>query len=207
MKLILESPNLEDFLENTAIINYQEASIAKKVQEIRDAIPSLEAQARLAFDFTRDQIRHSFDKCDLLVTVSASEVLAAETGICFAKAHLLAALFRGLAIPTGFCYQRVMRQGTPESGFALHGLNAAYFSSVGWVRLDPRGNRDGVLSTFNLRKEQLAYQLNLSLGERDYPYVYRSPLSSVLHAMDESHDTSELFYRRPEQIDETEVLV
>lgn len=203
----MESENLQDFLGESEVINYRGAAVATKIGEIQAAAPTIEAQAALAFDYTRDQIRHSFDTHDLIVTVSAPEVLSAGTGICFAKAHLLAALFRGLGIPTGFCYQRVMRQGTPESGFALHGLSAAYFRSVGWVRLDPRGNRTGIYSAFNLREEQLAYTIHPVLGEVDYPYVYRSPLPSVLHAMEESGDTRELFYLRPGRIEETEVLI
>lgn len=99
-----------------------------------------------------------------------------------------------------------MRQGTPESGYALHGLNAAFFDHVGWVRLDARGDRPGVHSEFDLSEEHLAYALQPALGEQDYPYVYRRPLPSVLESLSRSADTQELFYRRPGRIDASEAL-
>ncbi|RIV21695.1 transglutaminase family protein [Alicyclobacillaceae bacterium I2511] len=206
MKLILESPNVNAYLENTEVINFHDPVVAQKISEIQATTSTVETQAALAFDFVRDQVRHSFDVDALKVTVAAPEVLTEGVGICFAKAHLLAALFRGLGIPTGFCYQRVMRKGTPESGFALHGLNAAYFPQVGWVRLDPRGDRAGVHSEFNLHVEHLAYTLNLDAGEVDYPFVYTRPLSSVLRSMWESTDCHELFYLRPPQLEVEEML-
>lgn len=86
--------------------------------------------------------------------VKAYDVLAAGTGICFAKFHLLATLLRGLGIPTGFCYQRVMRRGGPASGCALHGLNAVCCPATGWIRLDRRENRPAVDAQFNLHQER-----------------------------------------------------
>lgn len=39
------------------------------------------------------------------VTWRASDVLRRGTGLCFAKAHLLAALLRAVGVPCGLCYQ------------------------------------------------------------------------------------------------------
>ncbi len=206
MELIMESDHIEDYLEKSSVIDYDHPLIAEKVSEIRGRASAVEEQAALAFNFARDGIRHSFDAKDRMVTIAASQAVAMGTGICFAKSHLLAALLRGLGIPAGFCYQRVMRQGTPESGYALHGLNAANFHGVGWVRLDPRGDRPGVHSEFHLHEERLAYTLDTSRGEHDYPYVYRRPLPSVIQAMRDSADCDTLFYRRPEAITKEEAL-
>ncbi len=114
--------------------------------------------AKLAFEFVRDEIKHSFDINSTIATVLASETLEKREGICFAKAHLLAAFLRGMGIPSGFCYQRVTRKGTPESGYALHGLNAVYSNeSDQWFHLDPRGNKPGISSEFSVHPEKLAY--------------------------------------------------
>lgn len=206
MQLIIESDNLQDFLEATDVVNFHDPLIAKLIADIKSSSSGQEERAEKAFNFARDQVRHSFDADDLVVTIKAPEVLTAGTGICFAKSHLLAALLRGLEIPTGFCYQRVMRRGTPESGFALHGLNASYFPGVGWVRLDPRGNRPGIDSRFSLQEEHLAYSINSQAGEVDYPYVYRQPLSPVIQSMQDSKDCHELFYQRPPRIEEGSML-
>ncbi len=198
MHLITETDHVDDFLEATEIVDFYHPTIAARVAKIQDLANTLENQAAIAFEYTRDQVRHSFDADDLIVTITAPDVVSAGTGICFAKSHLLAALFRGLGIPTGFCYQRVMRRGTVESGFALHGLNAAYFPEFGWVRLDPRGNRPGIQSEFNLYQEHLAYPIHVDAGESDYPYVYRHPLPSVLASLYSSKNCRELFFQRPE---------
>ena len=155
----------------------------------------------MAFEYARDRISHSFDLDSKKVTISASEAMACGEGICFAKAHLLAALLRGLDIPAGFCYQRVMRKGTPESGYALHGLNAVYLpSQKRWFRIDPRGNKPGVNSQFTIEYEQLAYPIRTELGEIDYPYVFAEPLKEVISSMQDSEDCHELFFKRPEAL-------
>ena len=106
-----------------------------------------------------------------------------------------------MKIPCGFCYQRVLRKpNDSESGFALHGLNAVYLEDTGWFRVDPRGNKTGVDSQFSIETEKLAYPIRTELGEIDYPFVFIKPLDSVIYSMEESADTEELFFKRPEKI-------
>lgn len=45
-------------------------------------------------EYVRDKVSHSADINEDILTCAASEVLKAGHGICFAKAHLLAALLR-----------------------------------------------------------------------------------------------------------------
>ena len=146
----------------------------------------------------RDQVAHSFDTGHDVVSISAEDALRNGEGICFAKAHLLAALLRGMDIPCGFCYQRVLRKGTVESGHALHGLNAVYLEETGWFRVDPRGNKPGIDSRFSPKVEKLAYPIRPELGEVDYPDVLVAPLPAVLRAMEGARDCHELFWTRPE---------
>ncbi|QSO49202.1 transglutaminase family protein [Alicyclobacillus mengziensis] len=198
----LQTRDLTAFLAASSIVDLEAPHIQKKLEEIRSVSKSDEQQAKIAFEFVRDEIGHSFDLDSDVITIAASEVLEVKEGICFAKAHLLAALLRGLGIPAGFCYQRVTRKGTVESGFALHGLNAVYLPSrEAWFRLDPRGNREGVNSQFSLDHEQLAYKIQPDIGEIDYPYVFTDPLSEVMASMKNSVDCHELFTKRPDAID------
>ena len=72
--------------------------------------------------------------------------------------NLLAALLRSQQIPTGFCYQRLMLFDTPEKGYCIHALNAVYFTSLNkWVRLDARGNKEGIDAQFSMDKEFLSF--------------------------------------------------
>lgn len=199
MELILQTPDLAAYLEPSEVADFHHPAVHARVQEIQRHAKTDEAQARLAFLFVRDEIQHSFDLIDSPhVTITATEALEQREGICFAKAHLLAALLRGLGIPAGFCYQRVVRKGTPESGYALHGLNALYLPSAQrWLRTDPRGNKPGVYSEFSVEVERLAYPIRPEYGEIDYPYVLTHPDPAVLTAMHASKNAGELFFKRP----------
>lgn len=201
MELQLESENLQDYLkELPPIIRFDTPLIRQKINEIESQTSSLKERAKLAFEVARDEIKHSFDTQSKVVTIGSEEVLEKKEGICFAKSHLLATLLRGMGIPAGFCYQRVLRKGTVESGYALHGLNAVYLEEVGWFRVDPRGNKPGIDSQFSTDIEKLAYPIREALGEIDYPNVLTAPLSTVVTAMHETADGHTLFYDRPEQL-------
>lgn len=204
MQLQLESKNMADYLkEIPPIIEFHTPLIQKKIKEIEAQSSSLKERAKIAFEIARDEIAHSFDTGGKVITIDAEDVLQKKEGICFAKSHLLATLLRGMGIPTGFCYQRVLRKGTVESGYALHGLNAVYLEETGWFRIDPRGNKPGVDSQFSTDKEKLAYPIRKELGEVDYPHVFTAPLPSVIKSMQESADCHALFFNRPEEVETT----
>lgn len=201
MELIIESAELSDYLKEVPpVIQFNTPLILDKIEEIKSLTNSDKERAKMAFELARDGISHSFDTKYQPVTISAEDALEQKEGICFAKSHVLASLLRGMGIPTGFCYQRVLRKGTLESGHALHGLNAVYFPDTGWFRVDPRGNKNGINSQFNMKEEQLAYPIRPELGEVDYPNVFAKPLPSVIQAMRDSKSCEELFYKRPEAI-------
>jgi transglutaminase-like putative cysteine protease len=202
MNLRFESPDPSDYLAPSDVVDFTHALVRDRIEQIKAQTPFDEARARLAFVVARDEIRHPFDAADARpVTTCASETLERREGICFAKAHLLAALLRGMGIPAGFSYQRVVRKGTPESGFALHGLNAIYLPSRSrWLRLDPRGNKPGVHSEFSVDEEKLAYPIRPHWGEIDYPWVLVKPDASVIVAMRRAKDTGALFDGRPSEL-------
>ncbi|WP_102272954.1 transglutaminase-like domain-containing protein [Cytobacillus massiliigabonensis] len=201
MHLIITEDDQKVYLDETGVINFRHPLIQKKIAEFQHAGKTKSERAEMAFHFVRDSIQHSFDIESMEITITASETLEKSEGICFAKAHLLAALLRGMNIPAGFCYQRVTRKGTSESGYALHGLNALYLEDVDqWFRVDPRGNKAGVYSEFSISPEKLAYPIRSELDEFDYPYIYGHPLDSVIQSMKNSLDCRELFYKRPESI-------
>lgn len=198
MKLQLESNHLDDYLQEAPpTIEWHSPRVQAVLHEIRATTSDREKQAKIAFEIARDRIAHSFDSQAPHVSIGAADTLEHADGICFAKSHLLASLLRGLGIPTGFCYQRKALKGNPDNGHALHGLNALYLEPYEWFRVDPRGNKEGIDAQFTTDHEQLAYPIDPSLGEIDYPDVLVSPLPSVIQAMTQASSTQELFYQRP----------
>ena len=170
---------MDIYLAVSDVIDWQHPTVLKLAQEIACETPLETAQR--CFEWVRDEIRHSYDYQLNPVTCSASEVLAAGTGYCYAKSHLLAALLRANGIPAGLCYQR-LRISEDEERYSLHGLNAVYLSEFGWYRVDARGNKSTVNAQFTPPVEQLAFKLEYD-GEADLSGVRAEPLPEVIHAL------------------------
>jgi transglutaminase-like putative cysteine protease len=143
---------------------------------------------KVAFEFVRDEIGHSWDVQDPRVTLSASQTLREGVGLCFAKSHLLTGLLRAQGVPTGLCYQRLTDDGEQ---FDVHGLAAVYLDGA-WHRLDPRGNKPGVDAQFSLAEERLAWPVRPELGECDYLEVFASPHPAVVAALGSTDDVLSL---------------
>ena len=172
---------MDPYLRPSEIIDSAHPEVAALAEKLAAGARSQEIVARQCFEWVRDTIRHSQDLQLNPVTCSASEVLAAGTGFCYAKSHLLAALARANGIPAGLCYQR-LRLDDDTGQFGLHGLCAVLLPGVGWYRLDPRGNKDGVDAQFTPPVERLAFGVRHP-GEADLPEVWADPLPVVVEAL------------------------
>ena len=145
----MQSGDLADYLAESPEVDYGAALIRGKAKGLFSVCRGEEAVIQTAFVFVRDFIAHSVDIGSNRVIRRATDVLRYGEGTCHAKAMLMAALLRCVRIPTGFCYQRVARNGNPAEGFVLHALNAVYLSGPGlWTRLDARGNDTGCKAEF-----------------------------------------------------------
>ena len=202
MNLICESSNLEDYLIELDELNYSNPIIEEKVKELFNHEQTEIEKVKIAFEFVRDEISHSWDSQRTKVTCNASDVLKHKEGICYAKSNLLAALLRSQGIPTGFCYQRLMLFDTPEKGYSLHALNAVYLNSLNkWIRLDARGNKPGINAQFSLEEEKLAFSVNEHFDEKDYPIIYVKPNSKTITVLKVNNDALEMYkYKLPESI-------
>jgi transglutaminase-like putative cysteine protease len=164
------SVRLSDYLVADAAVDHEHPSIRERAAALATLTDDPVEYAEAAFLFVRDEVEHVIDAADPRVTWRASDVLRERVGICYAKAHLLAALLRAQGIPAGFCYQELA---------ALHGLNAVYLHGT-WSRLDARGNRTGAGGEFSLDVERLAWPVDPARGERDHPEIHSAPAPAVL---------------------------
>lgn len=173
--------SMEKYLRPTEIIDWTHPEVSRLAGLIAAHDTDKTETARRCFEWVRDNIKHSHDYRLSPVTCSASEVLEAGTGYCFAKSHLLAAVLRANGIPAGFCYQRLSRddKGRP---FVLHGLTAVHIPRFGWYRIDPRGNRTDIDAQFTPPVERLAFRVRLP-EEADLPEIWTDPLPVVVEAL------------------------
>ena len=154
-----------------------------------------------AYEYVRDNISHSADINEDILTCSATEVLEARHGICFAKSHLLAALLRYKSIPTGFCYQKLILDDETAPVLIYHGFNGVYVNEYKkWIRLDARGNKEGVNAQFSLEKEQLAFPIRTEKGEEDGFVIYPTPDVKVLEKFKSYKTRKELWDDLPSEL-------
>ncbi len=114
------------------------------------------------------------------MTCIASDVIQLGHGNCCGKAHLLAAMLRVCGIPTGFCYQKLCSDES-EDRKIIHGLNAIYLEEhQKWIRVDARGNEEGVDAQFCIDEEKLAWPVRRNLGEEDCRIIYIAPHPKVI---------------------------
>jgi transglutaminase-like putative cysteine protease len=178
-----ESSKLDDYLAADEVVDWKQPAVQAKAEAIVTGVTGDIEKARLLFEWVRDEIPHSKDIESDLVTCSASEVLSAGTGICYAKSHLLTAFLRGVGIPAGFCYQ-VLKRDPPLEGLVLHGLNGVFLPSLEkWIRVDPRGNTGDIDAQFSVETEQLAFPMEPAAGELIYDTIYTSPAKIVVKTL------------------------
>ncbi|WP_077622759.1 transglutaminase-like domain-containing protein [Sediminibacillus massiliensis] len=194
MNLICEYSDIEYYLKETKEVDFNHPAIRELSEGLFVPAQTEVSKVKNAYEYVRDQVNHSWDIQAPEVTKTASEVLLAQHGICYSKTMLLAALLRSQGIASGFCYQRLQLFDTPEKGYCIHALNAVYLETVDeWIRLDARGNKQGVEAEFSIYNEKLAFNVNEQLDEKDYPVVYCDPHPATTGILQKANDAVKMY--------------
>ena len=193
--------NLEAYLKEDDVIDFGNEDIVKLADLLSQNTNSEIEYIKAAYEFVRDKISHSADINEDIITCSASEVLKAGHGICFAKSHLLAALLRCKGIPAGFCYQKLILDDETAPVLIYHGLNGVYLKDYSkWIRLDARGNKEGVNAQFSVDEEQLAFPVRSEKGEEDGFVIYPAPDVKILEKLRNNKTRTELWDDLPTEL-------
>ncbi len=201
MNLSVYTDNIDEYLKRDDIVDYENVNIIQLADSLWSNADGNVDYIKKAYEFVRDNISHSADINEDLLTCSASEVLAAGHGICFAKSHLLAALLRCKSIPTGFCYQKLILDDETAPILIYHGLNGVYIKEYKiWIRLDARGNKEGVDAQFSLEREQLAFSIRAEKGEEDGFVIYPDPDSKILEKFKNNKTRTQLWADLPTEL-------
>lgn len=196
-----ESDDLSEYLVSDTVIDWQTPEVRAKAAELTQPLLDEVAKARCLYEWVRDAIPHTHDAGLDVVTCTASEVLRYGTGTCFAKSHLLAALLRAVGIPAGFCYQ-VLRLDPPfDNEPVLHGFNAIYLTTLDrWIRVDSRGNTNGINAQFSIDNEQLAFAMDPRADEFIYEAIFAAPVASVVERLKRYDSLGELWLDLPQSL-------
>ena len=190
------SKKMNKYLESSIYINWENGAIKSLASDLASQSCSQDELAKISFEWVRNNIKHSSDFQQNPVTCKASDVLKYKTGYCYAKSHLLAALFRANKIEAGLCYQRLslIGKGAP---YCLHGLNAVKLENGSWYRIDPRGNKKGIDAQFKPPIEKLAFSIE-SNSEADFPEIWPSPLPQVTEVLEKFPTWKEVYENLPD---------
>ena len=201
ISLELFTESTHEYLKHDEIINFDDPAVSELAETLFEAANNEVDFIRRAYEYVRDNISHSADINVDEVTCTASEVLKAGHGICFAKSHLLAAILRCKNVPAGFCYQKLILDDETAPVLIYHGLNGIYIRSIGkWIRLDARGNKENVNAQFSIEGEQLAFPLRYEKGEKDGTTIYPSPDVNIIEALRKNTHRSELWKDLPTKL-------
>jgi transglutaminase-like putative cysteine protease len=202
MKMQLQCEDFSRYMESGEVIDFETSpEIVALAREINASSQGETDFVKNAFEYVRDEISHSNDIGAENVNYKVSDVLREKHGVCYAKAHLLAAILRCYGVPAGLCYQRLILDDETAPYFVLHGLNAVFIKEINkWIRLDPRGNKVGVNAQFSLEREQLAFPIRKEKGEKDIPVIYAVPNENVVRALIENKNIESLWQNLPAEL-------
>ena len=193
---------MDKFLQEHRYIDFSAPNIKAKAAELFDGILGEVEKAETAYEFVRDKIPHTFDIRSDTITAKASDVLKYKTGICHAKANLLAALLRSQGIPTGFCFQRLTLGDDDTQGYAVHCYNAIYIGGR-WIKADARGNNKRVNAQFSLDEPILAFPYRPEYDEYFWPGIYATPHEATMKMLDNSKTLQDVLDTIPDMITES----
>ena len=159
--------------------------------------------ARRCFEWVRDEIQHSVDFGRTEVTCRASEVLAQQTGFCYAKSHLLAARAHErnpgrFLLPAALVQRsgravlppRPQRRLAPQHRLVPH---RSARQQAGRPQSTP-----GVHAKFDPPHEHLAFAAD-GPGEATLPEIYPEPLPAVVQVL-RQHPTVAAVCRSPPRL-------
>lgn len=187
----------QSFLRATEHVDFNASNIQVKCTELFSPDMSDTKKAETAFLFVRDEIHHSFDCQTEYITSKASDVLKYEIGICHAKSNLLVALLRSQNIPAGFCFEHITIAKDDSLGYCVHGFVAAYVEKH-WIKLDPRGNKDGISAQFSLTAPILAYPPRKMYDEYFFPGLFANPHKDTMEMLKKAKNLDDILTNIPE---------
>lgn len=193
--------DLTNFLIESQYVDYSSPVIKETATNLFSGINNDVQKAKIAYEYVRDEISHSFDINAEIITARASEVLIHRTGICHAKANLLAALLRLAQIPVGFCFQHLTLADDDSLGYCIHCYNAIYINKR-WIKVDARGNTNGINAQFSLTEPILAFPNRSNYDEYFWDGIYASPHIETMKMLEKATCLQDVRNNIPDSINE-----
>ena len=191
--------DINQYLVEDEYVDFSDEGIQNKAAELFSETRDDIQKTQIAYEFVRDKISHSFDIKAEIITAKASNVLRYQTGICHAKANLMAALLRSQGIPVGFCFQRITLFDDDSKGYCVHCFNAVWLDER-WIKLDARGNKSNIDAQFSMGEPKLAFPCRAEYEEFFWSGVYANPHSQTMCMLNHANSLEYVLENIPENI-------
>lgn len=198
--------DLTIFLAENKYIDFSSLLVKEKAKELFCHTETNAEKAKIAYEYVRDDIPHSFDIGAKIITAKASDVLTHRTGICHAKANLLAALLRLESIPVGFCFQHLTLVNDDSLGYCVHCYNALFIDNH-WIKVDARGNTNGKNAQFSLGKPILAFPNRKEYNEYFWDGIYAHPHLDTMIMLEKATSLQDVLDNIPDYVDESPDII
>jgi len=190
---------LKIFLQEDYYVDCNSGIIQSKAAELFSEDMTDMEKAKAAYLFVRDEISHSFDYDAEIITARASDVLLHKTGICHAKANLLAALLRSQNVPAGFCFEHITLANDDSLGYCVHAFNAVLLNQK-WIKLDARGNKQGVNAEFSADEPILAYPIRKEYDEYFFDGIFANSHKESMRMLEKAKSLQDIIDNIPEYV-------
>ena len=197
---------IKSFLAENLYIDFSSTVIQDKVKSLFYGVDSDVEKTKIAYEYVRDEIPHTFDIQSDIITAKASDVLIYKTGICHAKANLLAALLRTQNIPVGFCFQHLTIFDDDSLGYCVHCYNAIFIDNH-WIKVDARGNTNGKNAQFSLTEPQLAFANRCNYDEYYWEGIYANPHMDTMLMLEKADSMQDVIDNIPDYVLEKPDLI
>lgn len=187
------------FLAEERYVDFSSTNIRDKAKELFCGLGDEIEKSRIAYEYVRNEIPHSFDIQAKIVTAKASDVLKHRTGICHAKANLLAALLRSQGIPVGFCFQHLTLADDDPLGYCVHCYNAIFVDNH-WIRVDSRGNTKGRNAQFSLDEPHLAFPNRKNYDEYFWEGIFSKPHPDTMRMLERANSLQDILDLIPDYV-------
>ena len=121
-------------------------------------------------------------------------------GFCYAKSHLLTALLRANSPCPGRLCLSAAGPGRARRHLLPPRTECRVVPDVGWYRLDPRGNREGLRAGLDPPREVLPFPCVVP-GEQLFLGIWAEPFQGVVDALRRHRTRAELETNLPDAID------
>lgn len=193
--------DLSIFITEDVYIDFSSPLIKTKADELFSQAKTDLEKAQIAYEYVRDEVPHSFDIGANVITARASDVLGYMTGICHAKANLLAALLRSVNIPTGFCFQHITLSNDESLGYCVHCFNAIFIDNH-WIKVDARGNTKGKNAQFSIRAPILAFSNRKEYDEYFWKGIYARPHIAAMNMLEQAKSLQDVLDNIPDYMND-----